>query len=158
MLTEHFAADDAEVARAAQCVNGPTVLKILSPDIAHKTEVGGVVVGLASPEAAAQAARAMLARVRERLPNAKVRGFLVAPQLRGGIEAVCGVFRDPVFGPVVMFGLGGVYVEVLRDVVFRLAPFSEDEAFSMVRELRTVALFDGVRLSLIHISEPTRPY
>ena len=145
MLTEHFAADDAEVARAAQRVNGPTVLKILSPDIAHKTEVGGVVVGLTSPEAAAQAARAMLARVRERLPNAKVRGFLVAPQLRGGIEAVCGVFRDPVFGPVVMFGLGGVYVEVLRDVVFRLAPFSEDEAFSMVRELRAVALFDGVR-------------
>jgi len=145
MLTEHFAADDAEVELAAQGVNGLTVLKILSPDIAHKTEVGGVVVGLTSPEAAAQAARAMLARVREQLPNAKVRGFLVAPQLRGGIEAICGVFRDPVFGPVVMFGMGGVYVEVMRDVVFRLAPFSENEAFSMVRELRGVALFDGVR-------------
>lgn len=91
------------------------------------------------------AARDMLARVRHQLPAARVDGVLVSPMRRGGTETLCGVFRDPVLGPVLMFGLGGVHVEVLKDVAMRLVPLDRDEARSMVRELRGKAIFDGVR-------------
>ena len=98
------------------------VLKVLSPDIAHKSEAGGVVLGLQDADAVGSAYDAMLTRVRERAPDARIDGALVARMIEGGVETVIGIKRDPVFGPVVMFGLGGVYVEVLKDVTLRLAP------------------------------------
>jgi acyl-CoA synthetase (NDP forming) len=137
---------DADQARLAAAELGcPVALKILSPDIAHKTEIGGVVLNLPTPDAAASAAMALLDRVATQRPEARLTGVLVAPMCTGGIETICGVFRDPVFGPMVMFGLGGVYVEVLKDVAFRLAPFNEDEALSMVREIRGYAILEGTR-------------
>ena len=137
---------DADQARLAAAELGcPVALKILSPDIAHKTEIGGVVLNLPTPDAAASAAMALLDRVASQRPEARLTGVLVAPMCTGGIETICGVFRDPVFGPMVMFGLGGVYVEVLKDVAFRLAPFNEDEALSMVREIRGYAILEGTR-------------
>lgn len=137
---------DAEGARQAAAELGcPVVLKIVSPDIAHKTEVGGVILNLPSPDAAATATTALLERIAALKPRARLSGVLVAPMCNGGIETIIGVFSDPVFGPMVMFGLGGVYVEVMKDVAFRLAPFNENEALSMVKEIRGYAILEGAR-------------
>jgi hypothetical protein len=87
----------------------------------------------------------VLARVKQRAPGARIDGCLVAPMVTGACETILGVQRDPVFGPVVMFGLGGVLVEVLRDVAFRAAPFDAAEAHRMIREVRGAAVLDGVR-------------
>ena len=123
----------------------PVALKIVSPDIAHKSDVGGV--ALAIPDAAAlQAASAtMLATIRERVPQAKLTGLLVSPMVKSGVETIVGIVNDPVFGPVVAFGLGGVYAETLRDVSYRLAPFDEAAARDMIAELRSAAIFGGLR-------------
>ncbi len=145
MLAEVVAADASEVQSAAAGMAMPVALKIVSPDIQHKTEVDGVVLGLRTPEAAADAAARMLAHVRQLRPDARLRGVLVSPMCQGGVETICGVFRDPVFGPVVMFGLGGIHVEVMRDVTFRLAPFDVFEAAAMVKEIRGFGILQGVR-------------
>lgn len=142
---ESLAATPAEAAKAATAFAAPVALKIVSPDLPHKTEVGGVVLNLATPEAVDTAASAMLARISELRPDARITGLLVSPMASGGVEAICGAFRDPVFGPVIMFGLGGIFVEVLKDVVFRLAPFGEDEARLMIDGIRGRPILDGLR-------------
>lgn len=144
---EHLVAGPAEAAEAFTKIGGgPAVLKIVSSDIPHKTELGGVVLNIASAEAMAREAAAMLARIAAARPAARIAGLLVSPMLAGdGVEAICGVRRDPVFGPVVMFGLGGIHVEVLKDVSFRIAPFGLRTARQMIDELRGAALFGGVR-------------
>jgi acyl-CoA synthetase (NDP forming) len=134
-----------DVAAAAARIGYPVVLKISSPDIAHKTEVGGVVVNVAYDEQARRASRELLDRIRAARPDAKIEGIIVAPMIQGGVETIIGVTRDPVFGPVVMFGLGGIFVEVLQDVTFRVAPFGVAEAHRMIREIRGFPLLQGVR-------------
>lgn len=134
-----------DVGAAAAKVGFPVVLKIASPDIAHKTEIGGVVVGVKTGQEAKTAAAAILERARHAQPTAQIDGILVAPMIGEGLEVIAGVARDPVFGPVVMFGLGGIFVEVLKDVTFRVAPFGVDEAKRMIREIRGRSMFDGVR-------------
>jgi acyl-CoA synthetase (NDP forming) len=141
---ESVAGTPAQVGIAAKDYAGPVVLKILSQDILHKTEVGGVVLNVA-PDDAEGAATEMLGRVQALKPNADIAGILVSPMRTGGIETICGTFRDPVFGPVVMFGLGGVLVEVLKDVAFRVAPFDATEARRMIDEIRSRSVLDGVR-------------
>jgi len=121
------------------------VLKIVSPDIAHKSDVGGVALDLADADDVATAWRSVNETVRRARPDAAIHGVLVAPMLRGGVEMVTGVQADPVFGPVVMLGMGGVLVEVLRDVTFRVAPFGLATAHAMIAELRGAPLLDGVR-------------
>jgi acyl-CoA synthetase (NDP forming) len=135
---------DAAVA-AAREIGFPVVLKVLSADIAHKSEAGGVVLGLGDTEAVASGYDAMMGRVREREPGARLEGALVARMIAGGVETVIGVKRDPVFGPVVMFGLGGVYVEVLKDVTLRLAPVDRAGAMAMIRGIKGFALLAGAR-------------
>ena len=135
--------DDAGIVSAS--VGFPVVLKISSPDIAHKTEIGGVIVGVKDETEAREAAATIFARARERRPDARVEGILVSPMISGGVEIIAGVVRDPAFGPVVMFGLGGVFVEVLKDVTFRAAPFDVPEAHRMIREIRGFAMLEGVR-------------
>ena len=120
-------------------------LKIASPDISHKTDVGGVSLGLTSPAEVGRAAAAMLARVREHRPDAAIQGFIVQPMAPPGKELLLGAVRDPQFGPLVMVGFGGIYVEVLRDTAMRLAPVSPAEALRMLDELKTIALLRGVR-------------
>jgi len=142
---DRLATAGEDVGAVAAEVGFPVVLKICSPDIVHKTEVGGVVVGIADADGARAAADAMLERVSRSCPDAAIEGVLVCPMVRGGIETIAGIVRDPVFGPVVMFGLGGVLVEVLKDVTFRAAPFDVEEARRMIRDLRAHAIFDGVR-------------
>ncbi|WP_127107990.1 acetate--CoA ligase family protein [Pararhodobacter zhoushanensis] len=142
---EHLAADAACAARLAPTLGFPVVVKICSPDIAHKTEIGGVAVNLQDEEAVRQAAADILARAATAMPDARIEGVLVAPMVQGGVETIVGVTRDPVLGPVVMFGLGGIFVEVLKDVTFRAAPFGVAEAHRMIREIRGFALLEGVR-------------
>ena len=136
-------ADDA--VRLWRATESAVALKIESPDITHKSDIGGVLLNLDDGLAVRGGFDALMRRASEKLPNARLQGVVVQAMSRGHLELVVGVKRDPVFGMVVMVGLGGVLVEVLKDVVFRLAPFDTDEGERMLRELRMAALFDGVR-------------
>ncbi|MGB7181582.1 MAG: acetate--CoA ligase family protein [Burkholderiaceae bacterium] len=139
-------ATNAEQAVAAwREFNRPVVMKIVSPDILHKTEIGGVVLNINSADGVSGAFATLLERAGKAKPDARIDGVLVCEMISGGVETVMGVVADPVFGPTVVFGLGGVLVEVLKDVSFRLAPFSVAEAHRMIDEIRGRAVLDGVR-------------
>ncbi len=134
-----------EAVRAARRTGYPVVLKIASEDIAHKTEVGGVALGLQDDDAVRRAFDRLMANAALHAPAARLDGVLVAPMLGGGVELIAGVSRDPVFGPVVMVGIGGIHAEVLKDVAVQVAPVSEDEALRMLQGLRMFPLLDGAR-------------
>ncbi|MEN5164141.1 acetate--CoA ligase family protein [Achromobacter kerstersii] len=139
-------ATDADTAVAAAArASGPVVLKVVSPDILHKSDVGGVKLNLHGEDAVRRGYAAILDSVRSHCPDARIDGVLVAPMAPKGVECIVGVHGDPVFGPVVMFGLGGVFVEVLKDVSFRLAPFDRTQAMAMIREIKGYALLQGAR-------------
>lgn len=123
----------------------PVVLKVASPDILHKTDVGGVKIGLEDAEDVRDAFDLIIYRTQRYLPEAQVWGCLVQKMVPPGLEILVGMNRDPQFGPLVTFGLGGIYVETLKDVTFRIAPISSLEAEEMLREIRAYALLDGVR-------------
>lgn len=142
---ERVVADPADAAAAAEEVSFPVALKVVSADILHKTEAGGVALGLKSAAEVAEAAHRMAASVAEKMPHARIEGYLISKMVSGGVECIVGVHRDPVFGPVVMFGIGGILVELLADVVFRLAPVSADDAFAMVKQVRGYPLLAGHR-------------
>lgn len=144
-LPERLVANAREAGDAADAIGYPAVLKIVSPDIEHKTEIGGVLVGVPDRASVEAGFATLMQRARQHRPDAAIEGVLVAPMAGKGVEAIVGVSRDPVFGPVVMFGLGGIYVEVLKDVTFRLAPFGRDEALRMIGEISGRAMLEGVR-------------
>lgn len=123
----------------------PVVLKIASPDILHKTDVGGVKVGLQNATDVRDAFDLITYRSQRYLPEAHLWGCQVQKMVPSGLEILIGMNRDPQFGPLVTFGLGGIYVEALKDASFRIAPFSRDEAAQMLTEIRAKALLDGVR-------------
>jgi len=130
----------------ASQIGYPVVLKIASPDILHKTDVGGVKVGLSSASEVRDAFELMVYRAQRYVPGATIWGCLVQEMAPSeGLEVLVGMNRDPQFGPLVTFGLGGIYVETLKDVTFRIAPFSRQEAAEMLGEIRAHALLDGVR-------------
>ncbi len=135
---------DAAVAAAAK-FGFPVVMKILSADILHKSEIGGVLLDVDSEDAVRAGFATLMQRAKAAAPNAKVDGVLVAKQLKGGVECILGITRDPVFGPVAMFGLGGIFVEVMKDVVFRRAPFGPDVAEEMIRSIKGAPLLMGAR-------------
>ncbi|SCK12457.1 Acyl-CoA synthetase (NDP forming) [Variovorax sp. HW608] len=134
-----------EAVRSARATGYPVVLKIASEDIAHKTEIGGVALDLKDDDAVRQAYERLMANARQHAPRARLDGVLVAPMVRGGVELIAGVSRDPVFGPVVMVGMGGIHAEILKDVALQVAPVSEQEAARMIRSLRMFPLLDGAR-------------
>lgn len=134
-----------EAAQAAHAIGFPVVLKVVSQDLPHKTEAGGVVLNLGNAEAVRAAHARILANVAQHAPLARVEGILVAPMLQEGVELIAGISRDPVFGPVVMVGMGGIYAEVLRDVSVQVAPVSEGQALEMIRSLRLFPLLNGAR-------------
>ena len=142
---ERMATTEQEAIDAARQVGYPVALKVLSPDIVHKTEVGGVALGLADEHAVSAAWRQMMARVRRDAPEARVEGALVTAMAGPGLDFIVGTQQDPIFGPVVMAGLGGVFVELFNDVALRLAPVSHEQAHAMLRELRSHALLQGHR-------------
>lgn len=145
VLREATATTWPEALAAAQAIGFPLVLKIVSPDIAHKTEVGGVVVGVRDVAQLRHDYDAMLAGVAQRAPQARITGVLVAQMAQGGTELILGTTTDPVFGPMVMVGLGGIYAEVFKDVALQTAPVTEAQATAMLRSLKTFALLDGAR-------------
>ena len=134
-----------EAADAAADLGFPVVLKVLSADIVHKSDIGGVRLGVSDRAAAETAFDEIVAASRAALPDATVDGCLVAPMVTGGVETILGVQRDPVFGPIVMFGLGGIFVEALKDVTFRAAPFDEAEARVMIESVAAYPLLTGLR-------------
>ncbi len=134
-----------EAVRAADGIGYPVVLKVASPDISHKTDVGGVAVGIEDGEQLRGAWERMERSVKSAAPTARVEGFEVEAQIQGGKEVLVGVQRDPDFGPIVVFGMGGIYVEVLRDVTFRLAPVRPLSVQRMVESIKSFALLKGVR-------------
>jgi acyl-CoA synthetase (NDP forming) len=136
--------EDAAAAAAAR-IGFPVALKVQSGDITHKTEAGAVALGLGSERAVRAAYRLVLASARAAVPNADVRGVLVQRMAAPGVEMIVGVSRDPVFGPIVMLGLGGIYVEVLGDVVFVPAPLDAEDVRDMLARLRGRRLLEGVR-------------
>jgi acetate---CoA ligase (ADP-forming) len=139
------AATADEAAEAARQIGLPVVLKIDSPDIVHKTDVGGVVLDLRSEEDVRAAFDTMMQRIAERMPDARLDGVTVERYVKGGRETIIGVSHDPSFGPVVMFGLGGIYVEAVKDVTFRVQPVSDIDAQEMIRSIRGVKLLEGIR-------------
>ena len=134
-----------EAIEAQKTIDGPVVLKVASPDIPHKTEIGGVLLNLTTKEEVEESYQKLITNVHSNAPKAKIDGIIVAEMITGGIETVLGVTKDPVFGPTVMFGLGGVFVEVLKDVTFRVAPFGPEEAHRMIDEIKGRAVLDGAR-------------
>lgn len=140
-----IASNPKEVGKLAEKIGFPVVLKIVSPDISHKSDVGGVIVGVNSKKDAVAKAKMMLENVSRKAPNARIVGILVQKQAKPGIEVIVGGLRDNVFGPVVMFGLGGIFVEVLRDVSFRVTPLTEEDAIEMIKEIKASRILEGYR-------------
>ncbi|MCC7195970.1 MAG: acetate--CoA ligase family protein [Gemmatimonadaceae bacterium] len=136
---------DARLTAATDAVGYPLVMKVVSPAITHKTDAGGVRVGIGSAAEAAEAWAKMKATVGERAPGATITGVLVQRMVSGGRETIVGVIREHGFGPLLMFGLGGVFVEALGDVVFRLPPIDEPEARDMLRGIRGAKILDAIR-------------
>lgn len=134
-----------EAKRAAQEIGFPVVLKIASPNILHKSDVGGIKVGIESEKELERAYREILWNANRFMPEATIWGVLVQEMVPYDREVIVGVNRDPQFGPLVMFGLGGIYVEVLKDVSFRVAPLTERDAQDMIQEIRSFPLLSGVR-------------
>ena len=142
---EQIARSSEDACRVAEVIGLPVVMKVISPDIIHKTEVGGVLLGLDSIEAVAAGYQQIINRVKKNAPGARITGILVEQQIVGGVEMIAGIVNDKVLGPFVMCGLGGIFAEVLNDVAFRRAPFLHAEAMEMIRELRSYALLNGAR-------------
>ena len=134
-----------EAAKAAEELGGRVALKIVSPDVVHKTDVGGVILGVEGGEEAAKAYHMLVERVRERAPGARITGVLVQEMAPKGLEMIVGGIRDAVFGPVVALGLGGVFVEVYGDIAFRPTPLVDIDVDDMVSELRASRLLHGYR-------------
>jgi acyl-CoA synthetase (NDP forming) len=135
----------ADAAAVAGRVGYPVVMKVLSPDIAHKSDVGGVKVGLESAAEVEAAFDEIMAAVKERQPDARIEGVAVQKMAPAGTEVIVGMSKDPQFGPVMMFGLGGIFVEVLKDVAFRIVPLEPKDARQMVREIKGFPVLEGVR-------------
>jgi hypothetical protein len=144
-VPERLCATPDAAVQAAGAIGYPVVLKIVSPDILHKTEIGGVLLGIADDSAVRRGYATLVDRTREKAPAARIDGVLVARQLSGGVECILGIKHDPVFGPIAVFGLGGVFVEVLHDVVLRRCPFGEDVARDMILSIRSAPLLLGAR-------------
>jgi acetate---CoA ligase (ADP-forming) len=145
VLSEKTCANAADAVRAADAMGYPVVAKIVSADIAHKTELGGVIVNLPDAGAVADAFDTLLARAAEHAPQAHIDGVLIAPMVRGGVETIIGIHMDPVFGPMVMFGLGGTAVELFKDVAFASAPLTPGQALTLIDSVRSSALLRGWR-------------
>src|SRR5438874_8655392 len=142
---EALAASEAEAVAAARSIGGAVALKVQSPDILHKTEAGAVVLGLSGDTVVRDGYRTVLARAQKAPPKAKIDGVLVQAMARRGREIILGVTRDPDFGPMLMVGLGGIHVEVLKDVAFAPVPLGAEEALDLIGQLKGAALLDAVR-------------
>ena len=134
-----------EAARLASSIGFPVAMKIISPQLLHKSDAGGIVLNLKSEAEVAAAYEQLFSSIHAKLPQAELQGVLIEQMAPRGQEVIIGLKRDPGFGPVVMFGLGGIYVELFKDVSFRVAPVSAEEALEMIHETRAGKLLTGFR-------------
>lgn len=142
---EELATSAEEAATIASKIGFPVVLKIHSPDVTHKTDAGGVKLDLKDAEAVKKAFNEIIDNVKRHKPEAVIEGTIVQNMAARGREIIVGVTKDPQFGPMIMFGLGGIFVEVLRDVSFRLPPIDKKEAINMMAEIKGYPILKGVR-------------
>jgi acetyl-CoA synthetase (ADP-forming) len=140
-----LAKNETEAIRFAEEIGYPIVLKIVSPDIIHKFDAGGVIVDLKTARDVRNAYKQILGSVKKYKSNAKIVGVLVQEMAPSSTEVIVGATKDPQFGPAIMFGLGGIFVEVLKDVTFRIAPVTRDEACEMISEVKAYPLLKGYR-------------
>jgi len=139
------AASPEEAKSCAQKLGYPVALKVISPDILHKTDVGGVLVGLSSVDSVETGYQRIMQNVKARNPNARILGMLVQKMAPESTEVIVGSVNDPQFGPTILFGLGGIFVEVLKDVAFRIAPLEEHDARAMITEIKGYPVIMGQR-------------
>ena len=140
-----FATGQEDLAAAGQALGYPLVVKLVSPDVSHKTDVGGVRLGITSEAQLHEEYHELIRNVRDRAPGAKVHGVLVQQMVSGGRETIVGISRDPSFGSLVMFGLGGIFVEALQDVMFRMTPIDDAQALEMIMGIRGARVLGGMR-------------
>ena len=140
-----LAKNEGETVKFAEEIGYPVVLKIVSPDIIHKSDVGGVIINLKSSNDVRKAYKQIIENVKKHKPKAKTVGVLVQEMAPSSTEVIVGAIKDPQFGPALMFGLGGIFVEVLKDVTFRIAPITADEACEMISEVKAYPLLKGYR-------------
>ena len=141
----HVAANAGEVKEVARKIGFPIVLKILSPHIIHKTDAGGVKLNIHSEKEAEEAFNEIVANAKQYKKDAEIRGVLIEKMVKPSTEIIVGVTRDPTFGPAIMFGLGGIFVELLKDVSFRIAPITERDAKQMIHEIKALPMLQGFR-------------
>jgi acetyl-CoA synthetase (ADP-forming) len=140
-----LAKNDAKAVECAEEIGYPVVMKIVSPDIIHKSDIGGVILDLKNAEDVRDAYGQILRNVKKHDAKARITGILVQEMAPSSTEVIVGAIKDPQFGPAIMFGLGGIFVEVLKDVTFRIAPITEDEACEMISEVKAYPLLKGYR-------------
>ncbi|MCK4477130.1 acetate--CoA ligase family protein [Candidatus Bathyarchaeota archaeon] len=136
---------EEEAVKFAEEIGFPVVLKIVSPDIIHKSDVGGVMLDLKTGPEVERAYRTILANVNNHQPSAKISGILVQEMAPSSTEVIIGAIKDDQFGPTLMFGLGGIFVEILKDVAFRIAPVTKQEAELMITEIKAYPVLKGYR-------------
>ncbi|MFQ6064120.1 MAG: acetate--CoA ligase family protein [Candidatus Bathyarchaeia archaeon] len=136
---------EEEALKFADDLGYPVVLKVVSPDVIHKSDVGGVIVDLKAPEEVRSAYERILTNVKKHKADAKIAGVLVQEMAPKSTEVIVGATKDPQFGPALMFGLGGVFVEILKDITFRIAPITERDAREMITEVKAYPLLKGYR-------------
>jgi acyl-CoA synthetase (NDP forming) len=145
-ITELKIANTAEeAAKFSEQIGYPTVLKIVSPDVIHKFDVGGVILNIKSREEAKNAYNKIIQNVKKHKPDAKIDGILVQEMAPASTEVIVGSIKDAQFGPTLMFGFGGIFVEVLKDVSFRIAPITEEDAREMISEVKAYPILKGYR-------------
>jgi 4-hydroxybutyryl-CoA synthetase (ADP-forming) len=140
-----LASTEDECVEATKKIGYPAVMKIVSSDIIHKSDAGGVKIGLRTDEEVRAAFKTIIDNARKYKPNATIKGILLQEMIGAGKETILGAKQDPIFGPLVMFGLGGIYVQVFKDVVFRMAPIGRREALNMIESIKSIQLLKGVR-------------
>ncbi len=145
MLKNRLIQDESEISDAIKEIGLPAVMKIVSRDIVHKSDAGGVRLNLESPQDVRTAYREILANAKKYKPDARIEGVLMVQMAKSGLEVIIGASKDPAFGPLCMFGLGGIFVETMKDVTFRLAPMWVSSADNMIRDIRGYKLLEGVR-------------
>ena len=141
----HVAPTEDEAVEAANRIGYPIVLKIVSPQILHKSDAGGVIVGVEDDQGIRDGFKKIVKNAKAYNADAEITGILVQEMAPNGTEIIVGSTTDPTFGPTLMFGLGGIFVEILKDVSFRVAPITERDAAEMIEEIKAVKILDGAR-------------
>jgi acyl-CoA synthetase (NDP forming) len=145
VVEARLAKTKAESSALARKMGFPVALKVVSPDVIHKSDSGGVVLGLNNTTQVGEAYSKILSAVKKHYPKAKIQGVSVQKMAKTGVEVIIGMTKDAQFGPVLMFGLGGILVEVLKDVAFRIVPLTKRDAHEMIKEIKGYPLLEGYR-------------